>query len=143
MTLTVCGRAIGSRRPLFADWSVPIDPDDVGGRSGLTLRDLIALIVRAEIESYVIRHEARRLDRVLSRKDIDTGDAAGRIAPEARESPAPPNFDEALDTALQAFEDGLYLVVIDGCEMQDLDAQVFVKPESRITFVRLVFLAGA
>ena len=46
-------------------------------------------------------------------------------------------------TALEAFIDGLYLVVIDGLEYRDLDAIVHLEPESRITFLRLTFLAGA
>ena len=51
--------------------------------------------------------------------------------------------DEAVATALQAFLDGLYLVFIDDVEQRDLDAQVFLTPESKLTFLRLTFLAGA
>ena len=45
--------------------------------------------------------------------------------------------------ALQGFEDGLYLVVLDGAEQRDLDCQVYPKPESHLVFLRLTFLAGA
>lgn len=151
MAIIVSGRALGSRRPLFADWSIPLPPDDFGGGGGLTLRDLIARIVRAEVEAFVARQEARRLDRVLSREDIDRGVAAGRVSPEGRDAGGihgasqarSPDVEDAIGTALQAFEDGLYLVIIDGQERRDLDEQVFVKPDSRVTFLRLVFLAGA
>ena len=44
--------------------------------------------------------------------------------------------------ALQAFEDGLYLVVIDDVEYRDLEKQVFLKDDSRITFIRLTMLTG-
>jgi hypothetical protein len=50
--------------------------------------------------------------------------------------------DEAVATALEAFEDGLYLVVVDGQELRNLDAQVFLQPDSRVAFVRLTLLAG-
>jgi hypothetical protein len=43
---------------------------------------------------------------------------------------------------LQAFEDGLYLVVLDGQEQRSLDAQLFLQPDSRVAFVRLTMLAG-
>jgi hypothetical protein len=43
---------------------------------------------------------------------------------------------------LQAFEDGLYLVIVDGNEQRDLDQQVFLQPDSRVAFVRLALLAG-
>ena len=48
----------------------------------------------------------------------------------------------AVATALQAFEDGLYLVIIDGHEQRELDCEVYLTPESHITFLRLVMIAG-
>ncbi|MGD9791368.1 MAG: hypothetical protein AB7Q00_10325 [Phycisphaerales bacterium] len=154
MPIVVAARTLGSRRPLFEDWSLPLTPEDFGGGQsgeanggggggGLTLRDIITTIVRAELAAYATRREARRFDRVLSRAQIESGEAQGRIAPEARETKRPPPEDVAIDTALTAFEDGLYLVAIDNTEHKDLDAQVFLRPDSRITFIRLVFLAGA
>lgn len=143
MPLIVSGRTLGSRKPLFADWSVSIPPDDFGGGEGITLRHVIAKIVQAEVAAYEERRETRRLDRVLTRAEIDRGAQTGRVAPEGRETPPAPSVEDAVDVALAAFEDGLYLVVIDGREHRDLDAQVFVTSDSRVTFVRLVFLAGA
>jgi hypothetical protein len=46
-------------------------------------------------------------------------------------------------TSFEAFTDGLYLVIIDEVEYRELDAIVRVEPDSRITFLRLTFLAGA
>lgn len=137
----VSGRALGSRRALFDDFSVPLDPDNFG--DGLTLRELIERVVLAELEAYSKRHEASRLDRVLSRAEIARGAEQGKVAPEGRETPPPPSADDAVGTALLAFEDGMYLVAIDGRELRDLDSQVFITPDSRVTFIRLVFLAGA
>ena len=50
--------------------------------------------------------------------------------------------EQAVAVACQAFEDGLFLVVIDGTEYRELDAQVFVQPDSQLTFIRLTLLAG-
>jgi hypothetical protein len=44
--------------------------------------------------------------------------------------------------ALQAFEDQLYFVFIDGVQQQHLDQPVRVQSGSRVLFVRLVPLAG-
>jgi hypothetical protein len=49
----------------------------------------------------------------------------------------------AVQTALEAFIDGLYLVVIDGEEYRDLEQIVRLTDESKLTFIRLTFLAGA
>ncbi len=143
MPITISARTLGSRRPLFADWSIPIPPDDFGGGSGIKLRDLIIKIVLAEVDAYVQRREARRLDHVLTRVQIEHDEATGRISPEGRETPEAPLPELAIDTALQAFEDGLYLVAVDGVEQRNLDARIFLAADSRVVFIRLVFLAGA
>lgn len=141
-TVVISGRSVGSRRPIFADWSLPLPPDDFGD-DGLTLRDMISRIVAEEVRAYEQRREVRKLDRVFSAREIEEGEKHGRIAPEARESAAPPPLEVAIGTALQAFEDGLYLVIVDEVEQRELDRRVFLKPNSRVTFVRLTFLAGA
>jgi hypothetical protein len=143
MNVIVSGRAVGSRRALFDDWSVPLNPDDFGGGEGLTLGELIEKIVHAEVQAYEQRREARRLDRVMSAAQIERGAAQGKVSPEGKNTPPAPNADEAVDVALQAFEDGLYLVAIDGREAKSLDETVFINAGSRVTFIRLVFLAGA
>ncbi|HZW06730.1 MAG TPA: hypothetical protein VFF65_06375 [Phycisphaerales bacterium] len=142
MPLTIDARSLGSRKALFEGWSVP-PPADLSGDDGFTLRHLIAHVVRHEVDAFRRRSEARRLDRVLSARQIDAQAAAGRVAPEGRRVSADVNEDGAIGAALQAFEDGLYLVVIDGQEHRELDRQVFLKEDSRLTFVRLTLLAGA
>lgn len=143
MPITISGKAVGSRRPLFADWSIPLPPDDFGAGRGLTLRDLITIVVERELEAFSTRNQARRLDRVLTPGQIADGAAAGRIAPEGRPASPAPALPEAVSTALQAFEDGLYLVIIDQVEHRRLDDPVSLVPNSRVVFLRLTFLAGA
>jgi hypothetical protein len=140
--LTISGRNLGSKRPLFADWSVP-PPPDLGDGGPVTLRELIARIVRAEVQAFRSRQEARRLDRVMSPAQIDAGAAKGRVNPAGRTLRQRVDEDDAIATAHQAFEDGLYLVILDGAEERELDKEVYLKPDSRVTFIRLVFLAGA
>ena len=50
--------------------------------------------------------------------------------------------EAAVANAWQAFEDGIYLVLIDGDEQKDLDRQVYLTEDSELTFIRLVMLAG-
>ena len=144
MDLIVSGRGLGRRKPLFEDFSVPFPPDltDDGG-GGLTLRELIARVVRAEVSAFETRQERRRLTLVLSPAQIDEGLDKGKVDMGGRDLGQRVDADDAVAAALQAFEDGLYLVVIDDVEHRDLDAQVFVRPDSRVVFIRLVFLAGA
>jgi hypothetical protein len=144
--ITVRGKALGNRKPLFEDFSVP-PPRDVGDGDGpLTLRTFIAHVVKSEVQAFQKRQNARRLDRVLSLRQIECGERKGKISPEGRDPKHPPaevDVETAIATALEAFVDGLYLVVIDEVEYTDLDAVVSLKPDSRVTFIRLTFLAGA
>ena len=136
-------RALGRCRALIPEWSVPIGiDDDGGGDDGLTLRQLIERIVRAEVRAFTQRQEARTFVRVLSEREIEDGRARGRIDPGDSDLGQDVDVEQAIGTALQAFEDGLYMVLLDGREQRDLDAQVFVTEASRVVFLRLAFLAG-
>ncbi len=139
----VTARSLSSRRALFADWSIPLGPEWGEEGEDLTLRMLIERLVRIEVESFRERAAERRLDRVLSARQIEEGREKGRVSPEGRSTPRRVNMEEAIGAALEAFEDGLYLVVIDDEEYKDLDRVVRLRPDSRIVFIRLTFLAGA
>lgn len=141
-TITITGKAIGRKKPLFADWSIPFAPDQDGDEP-LTLRELITRIVLEEVAAFKDRQEDRRVARALSIADINQGLQRGKVDSGGRDLQQDVDKEAAVGAALQAFEDGLYLVVIDGEEQRTLDAQVFLQPDSRVTFVRLVFLAGA
>ncbi len=144
--MTIEGRALGQRRPLFADFSI-VPPDDFGDGGPFRLRDLIAHVVRQEVTAFERRQQARRLDRVLAPETIERGLVLGKVSPEGLEPKLRPaaavDAEAAVATALEAFVDGLYLVVIDGTEFRDLDAIVPNNRDCRVAFIRLIFLAGA
>ncbi len=141
--ITIAGRAVGKKRKLFDDFSVPLPPSEGGGGGPDTLRQLITRIVLFEVAAFRDRQEKRRLEIVLSPKQIDAGLQRGEIDSGGRELNQSVEDDHAVGTALQAFEDGLYLVIIDAREYRNLDEIIYLQPDSTVTFVRLVFLAGA
>ena len=140
--ITIEGKAIGRRRPLFADWSIPVPPEPSDDGGGLTLRDLIARVVTVEVEAFRDRQEELRLVRVLSSKQIDQAAERGKIDMGGRDFNQEIEVDQAVAAAWQAFEDGIYLILIDGRELSDLDARVFLRSDSRVSFVRLALMAG-
>jgi hypothetical protein len=139
--ITISGKTLGQKKPLFADWSIPFPPE-LGDGGAITLRDLIGRVVRAEAEAFNRRQKEAQLVHALTARDIEKGAAKGKIDAGGRESRQEADVEDAIGTALQAFEDGLYLVVLDGTEQRDLDAQVFLQPDSQVAFVRLAMLAG-
>ena len=143
--MLITGKTLGSKKRLFDDWSLPIPPndDDGDGGGGLTLGQLIERIVREEVKSFQKRQHDRQFLRALSAEQIDAAAARGKIEMGASEVGIQKvDPDQAVGAALQAFEDGLYLVVIDEVEHRNLEQQVFLHPDSRITFIRLTMLTG-
>jgi hypothetical protein len=141
-TLIISGKALGSRKPLFADWSIPLPPEwnEEGGR---TLRDLIGCVVRSEVRAFRERQAERQVFRALTAREIAAGAEKGKI--EMGGSEVPPQAvddEEAVAVACQAFEDGIYLVVIDREDQRQIDREIHLRPDSHVTFVRLALLAG-
>lgn len=142
--MLISGKGLGRRKPLFADWSIPLPPEwGDGGDGGLTLRDLIERIVRDEVQSFRRRQHDRQFLQALTASEIESAAEKGKIQMgESEIEVQNVDDDQAVMTALQAFEDGMYLVVIDDMEQTDLDQQVFLTADSRITFIRLTLLSG-
>ena len=135
-------RALGSRRKLLDDWAVPPPEDLPEDGGGITLRRFITHVVHREVAAFRERQDRRSLVRVLTAKEIHESADRGAVKPGGRDLGQEVDEDEAVGGALQAFEDGIYLVIIDGTEQRDLDREVHIGRDSRVTFLRLVMLAG-
>ena len=142
MALLVSTRTLGRRKPLLDDFSVPPPGVDDGG-DDFRLRDLIAYVVRHEVREFKRRRRSRRFDRVLTNTQIAEAATSGKVDPASKEFQQEVDVDSAVGSALQAFEDGLYLVIVDEIERRSLDEQVHLTPDSQLVFIRLAFLAGA
>lgn len=127
-------KVVGSKDTESRDVAVPVD---IG-----SLRELIALLVRHEHASYEQRRAASMTLRVLTPADLARGVDTGTYGREARAMAAPPPEAQAIERALEAFDDGLFFVFIDDVQVEALDAPVSVRPDSTLRLVRLVALAG-
>ena len=139
--LTVEARALGQKEAIVPEWSVALPPE-LDGKEAVTLRELIAAVVRAEVRAFQQRQREGRLLRVLTPEQVREGAARGKIDSGGRDLNQPVDEESAVTTALQAFEDGLYLALVDGAEVRELDAPVTLGPDSRLLFLRLSPLAG-
>jgi hypothetical protein len=139
-TITVEARVVGRKQPLFTDWIVPLPEAGAAGR--LPLRDVITRIVLEEVRDFQQRQAERRLARIMTKEQIERAAEAGKIDLHEKELKQEVDPQAAVETALQAFEDGLYYVFVDGAQIEALESEVAIQPDSRITFIRLVGLAG-
>lgn len=139
--VSIHGKSIGQKRPLFADFSIPLEA--LVSESHASLRDVIAAIVRNQVRQFQDRQTQRQFLRVLTERDIAVQAERGKIESGGSDVPLQPvDVEAAVETAWVAFEDGLYLVIVDELQLQELDDRVVIRPDSQITFVRLTLLAG-
>jgi len=139
--LTISAKAVGRKKPLFEDYSVA-PPAAVAAGQPITLRELVGHVVRAEVTAFEQRQAERRLLKALTARQIADGLAGGKVQAGGSDLDQHVDPDQAIATALEAFTDGLFLVVVDEQEVAQLDSVVPLTEGSRLTFIRLTMLAG-
>lgn len=107
----------------------------------MTLRDLLGKMVSAEVAAFHDRQCDRALFRVLTEQQISDGAVKGKIDP-ADHATQMVDLAAAIDTAIQAFEDGLFFTFVDQTQIESLDTPLSLHENSRVTFLRLVALVG-
>ena len=119
-----------------------VDRDFGHGAGETTLRALLTSLVHEEVAGYESRRQSQQVLRVLTPGDLASGHVTGRFGRWSRQAPPAPSPGEAVARALEAFDDGLVVAVLDGVQVEDLDGPLLVTPSSRLRLVRLVALAG-
>ena len=140
--LTIEGQLFGRGRALFPDFSFPLLPEWAAPGASVTLRDLITRIVREEVHNFQQRRSERRFLHSLTAQQIADAAGRGKVDMGGREEEPDADPEQAVAVALLAFEDGLYYVFVDDEHRLDLDETVSLSSDSRVTFLRLVALAG-
>lgn len=123
-----------------------IDETTSGGRieapaleletSTVTVRDLIALRVRAEVRRYNNEH-GDRFYGLIQPSDLEqmlNGPAVRRFRPI--------DADRQVEVAVKAFQDGRFLMLLPDRQAEDLDEVVTLNDGDEVGFLRLVPLVG-
>lgn len=133
------GKAPGSKGPTFAPFGFEPDEEGAGGEI-YRVRHLIAKLVQESVRDFHLREGESPL-RVLTPEAIEEGLRKGKFG-RAREERQRVDLDQATGQALQAFEDGLYLLFVDDEEKRSLEDPVHLRPDTKITVIRLTALSG-
>ena len=107
-----------------------------------TLRQLISILVSDSVESYNQRLLAKEENTILAKDEIDAMSQVGKIGFGIPFGSREANLQDAQETAIQGFEDGLYRVFIGEREIESLDAAMELQEEDTISIIRLVMLTG-
>lgn len=107
-----------------------------------SLRHLITHLVSDGVRSYNARLARKDETVVLSRESMEAMETIGKIGFGIPYGTREADRQEAIESALQGFEDGLYRIFIGEREVESLDERLHLKEDDTITIIRLVMLTG-
>ena len=105
------------------------------------LRQLVTMLVTDGVKAYNLRLKSKDT-YVLTDEEIDDMSRVGKIGFGIPFGSREANLDDALETAIQGFEDGLFRVFIGEREIESLDDALELHEGDTITMIRLVMLTG-
>lgn len=116
------------------------------------LRDLLTCVARAEFQKQhgtegglMGSPQAERTAGAMlyaDEEELRQQGRLGKIQFGAAYNENAGDWEKALATLFQDFEDGLYRVYVDGTECTDLEQQISIQDGAEVVFIRLVMLAG-
>jgi hypothetical protein len=107
-----------------------------------TLQELLSRIVTLEVNAFRERQTDNQFLRVLTETQLLEASQTGKISLGGQEFTQEVNTDEAIQTAIQAFQDGLYYVFNGETQIEYLTDVVNLEVRQDIMFLRLVALVG-
>lgn len=138
VAVRIHAKITGQRRDALGDHALDLQLP----AGPVTLAELVTSVVRAEAATFDRRAEERTLIRVLTPQALAAELATGRVLSGGADPSTPLNVDEAVDTALLAYTDGLFKVFVNDIEIEALDITIDLTGTPTVLFLRLVPLAG-
>jgi len=116
----------------------------------LTVAELIQRSIEAQVRELQIQHQmdAQQVRRALERQYLTTSEIAEQAQQGAVRFPSKPHNTLQIDTkievkkALQAFTDGAYIILVNGQQVENLEAEITLSQETKVVFLRLMPLVG-
>ena len=106
-----------------------------------TLKSLIGQMVKSEVLKF---NESREKPHIsfLSDKIINEKAQEGKVDFGEINNKKKAIASEAIENAILAFKDGLFVVFIDDQEIKELNQDIKIDMSSEVVFMRLTFLTG-
>lgn len=136
MNVKVNLKQLGKRHDKISgeDFHIENAPEDVRG--------LICEVVHTCVDSYNSRAEKKDNAPVIESSEIEKMSELGKIAFGINYGGKKADEENAVQTALQAFEDGLFRIFLGDTELTELSENVKLSEGDSLTFIRLAMLSG-
>ena len=135
MQVYVRVKALGKRKDVLPPKPYEL-PEGIG-----SLRELLTAFVETEVERYNSKEPELPLLSCLTAEEIEAQSETGKVSFGRLWSDKKADKAKAVQTAIQAFADGLVRVLMDDKELTELDDPLSIHEGAVFTFVRLTFLA--
>lgn len=137
MKLYVTVKSLGKRKNVLTRLPIelPVIPT--------TLRELITEVVVLNVQKLTEKQQSTALIPFLTGTEIEERGESGKVGFGSVYNEQSPDLSQAIDTALLAFEDGLYKVFIREEENSHLESPLKLMEEDEIVFIRFTMLAGS
>lgn len=107
-----------------------------------TLKNLLTTIIQQQVQLFNTRKTNTNLLPYLESVDITAQAERGKVSFGASYNEKTVDENAAIETALQAFEDGLFYVFINDQKIEHLTEAIILTDETSLLFLRLVALTG-
>ncbi len=139
MKLTISAKQLGRKNALISKKIIEVE--EIGVEP--TLLELIRAVVKQQVQEFNNKPVEKNILPFLDQETIDTNTPGGKIGFGTIYKDKKADRDAAIKTAIQAFEDGLFVVFAGEDEWTKLEQRMPVKEDTIISFIRLTFLAGS
>ncbi|MFC9706553.1 hypothetical protein ACFTRD_00175 [Paenibacillus sp. NPDC056933] len=136
MNVWITVKSLGRRKPALAKQAAEL-PETTD-----TLRQLIKNMVAQQVKVLQDKNDDAEWLAYLMPEDIQEQGAAGKVGFGAIYNQEIPNVEGAMDTAVTAYEDGLFKVFLNDEELQGLDEPLMLQEDDNVVFIRFTMLAG-
>ncbi|MCC0654056.1 hypothetical protein [Clostridioides sp. ES-S-0001-03] len=129
-------KAVSKRRPMLE-----LTPFDLSDNINC-LKEAISEIVSKNVLEYNEKTPEKSIISFLTSEDIESQATIGKVGFGSIYNENKQSIEKAIEVALQAFEDGIYKVLINEDVIEELNSPINLKDSDIFTFIRLTLLAG-
>ena len=139
MELKISAKQLGKKHPLIENKIIEIG--DIGPHP--TLQEVLNAVVAQQVHEYNSKPAEKSLLPFLDTTSIEEQAVAGKVGFGSIYNENKADLVKAQQSAIQAFEDGLFVVFAGDEQLTALKNIISLTPDTVVTFIRLSFLAGS
>ncbi len=142
MNISISVKQLGKKHPILQEKIISLDTSE----SLVSVRTFIELIVKHQVELFhASSFEWEDQDKIHLPKEnyLPILTDTGKVGFGAIYNHNKVDIATAQETAIVAFEDGLYAVFYGDDQLESLTEEIDLSQNKSITFIRLTFLAGS